>query len=180
MGPHSQCVFCSIKEIVAISSGQPIPLTISFPIAETVIHITPHTTVAEATEIVIRELGIQKSAGFGLVAGIMEGAEGPLDPEDILCDVISQWGRTAGNKKLFARPDLLSLPLNKLDTFQPVISFRKVFFDTKITEGDLRDDPKLFEFLFYRMTRRGIVWCQFPSPLLAQRPLCRSRAATSS
>merc|ERR1711916_326516 len=60
---------------------------------------------------------IQKSAGFGLVAGIMEGAEGPLD---------------------------------KLDSFQPVLSFRKVYFDEDIREGDLRDDPKLFEFLFYQ------------------------------
>lgn len=148
---HVQRKFApSIKEITAISQGQPIPLTISFPIAETVIHITPHTTVAEATEIVIRELGIQKATGFGLVAGIMEGAEGPLEPDEIVCDIISQWGRTTGNKKLFARPDILQLPLNKLDAFQPVLSFRKIFFDEAITEGDLRDDPKLFEFLFYQ------------------------------
>jgi len=80
----------------------------------------------------------------------MEGAEGPLDPNDIVCDVISQWARTAGNKKIFARPDLLVLPLNKLDSFQPVLSFRKIYFDQEIKEGDLRDDPKLFEFLFYQ------------------------------
>ncbi len=148
---HAQRKFApSIKEITAISLGQAIPLTISFPIAETVIHITPHTTVAEATEVVLRELGINKTAGFGLVAGIMEGAEGPLDGDEIVCDVIAQWARTAGNKKLFARPDLLSLPLNKLDSFQPVLSFRKIYFDEQITEGDLRDDPKLFEFLFYQ------------------------------
>jgi hypothetical protein len=80
----------------------------------------------------------------------MEGAEGPLDPDEIVCDVIAQWARTAGNKKIFARPDLLSLPLNKLDSFQPVLSFRKIYFDEQITEGDLRDDQKLFEFLFYQ------------------------------
>ncbi len=27
---------------------------------------------------------------------------------------------------------------------------RQVYFDSTITEGDLRDDPKLFEFLFYQ------------------------------
>jgi hypothetical protein len=148
---HPQRKFApSIKEITAISCGQAIPLTISFPIAETVIHITPHTTVSEAVDIVVRELGIQKSAGFGLIAGVIEGAEGPLEPDDLICDILSQWARTAGNKKIFARPDLLVLPINKLDSFQPVLSFRKIYFDEQITEGDLRDDPKLFEFLFYQ------------------------------
>lgn len=31
-----------------------------------------------------------QSAGFGLLAGIMEGAEGPLDGDEIVCDVIAQ------------------------------------------------------------------------------------------
>ncbi len=58
-----------------MAAATPVPLTVSFPIAETVIHITQHTTVHEATEMVLRELGIQRGSGFGLIGGILEGAE---------------------------------------------------------------------------------------------------------
>jgi hypothetical protein len=134
-----------LKELIAASLGQPIPLTITLPGAQTVIHVSSQTTVKEAVDIVMRQLNIRSTDGFGL------WIDSPISDEEFVCDILAQWGRMAANKALFDRADLLELQFDELDAYQPVILCNKIFFDDVLREADLRDDPKLMQFLVSQM-----------------------------
>jgi hypothetical protein len=140
---------CSIKEMMSVSNARPITLSISLPLQPNrVIHVHPHSAVGEINIILARECKIQNYLdGYGLF-GTLEGAEGPLDSQGLICDVMTQWSRSPEAKKLFNRSDLLSLSLEELEDFQPALAFRKIFFDEELTEASLKQDPSATQFLY--------------------------------
>ena len=139
----------SIKELLAVCQGHPIAFKVTVPRRPAVVlHIHPHTVVGEVCKQIAHQFKIQNhvAQGFGLL-GMNQGAEGPFEAEALLCDIMTQWSRAPEGKKLCTRSDMLTLSGEELDTFQPTVVFKRLFFDDELTEAQLRKDPHSLQFL---------------------------------